>query len=151
VGTGKLKVNNNQVLPTKGMATITANRGLVAYKQQITNTKKNKSASYSFTAGKQVAGESVSIRQDIVHHRKWSTGKDGSKRLVDKLVYPGAGGDALVATTVTTTSASGKIKSRTKYNGVSQVGKLGEVSYGLTEAKFKSGIQKTPYVFPGSY
>ena len=33
---GKIKVNNNAVLPTKGTSVVTANRGLVNYKQQIT-------------------------------------------------------------------------------------------------------------------
>lgn len=150
VGSGKIKVNNNNVLPTKGTARITATRGLVSYKQAITNTRDNKTASYGFTAGRQGAGESVSIRKDMVHHQRWSTNKDGSREQVDKLVYPGKGGDALVATTVTTTSASGKMKSRTKYNGVSQVGKLGEVSYGMSEAQFKTGRGQTPYIFPGS-
>ncbi len=150
MGGGKMKVNDNKVLAAKGTNRVTANKGLVKFKQQIANNNNSRLASYAFTSGKQNAGESISIQKDIVHHSSWTTKKDGSKRKVDKLVYPGKGGDALVATTVTTTDKAGQSKSRTLYTGVSQVGTLGEVTYKLNETQFKQKRQQTPYIFPGA-
>ena len=153
VKSGQLKLQENGVLPTKGTWTMSATKGQLAYSQKLSNTAGNKSASYSYTApagkGKVGVSESITLRADQVHHRTWKTGNSGTKVQVDRLVYPGQGGDVLVQTTRTTTKKDGTTRSSTSYKGVSQVGKLGEISYTLSKDQFSVKRQRTPHVFSG--
>ena len=148
------KFQINGVLPVKGTHTMTATKGSVNYAQKISNTARDRSASYKFTGpggkGKMGVGESISIKQDIVHHRSWKLKADGSRVQTDRLAYPGGGGDVLLQTTTTTTRTNGTIKARTAYHGVSQIGKLGEVLYKLDKKQFTQKRNKLPFVFPGS-
>ena len=149
VKTGQLKLRENGVLPAKGTWTMSATKGQLAYSQKVSRT----GASYSFTApagkGKMGVSESVTLRPDLVQHSSWKTGKSGTKIKVDRMIYPGQGGDVLVQTTRTITKKDGTTRSRTSYKGVNQVGKLGEMSYGLTKDQFSTKRQKMPHVFSG--
>ncbi len=146
VKTGQLKLRENGVLPAKGTWTMSATKGQLSYSQKVSRS----GASYSYTApagkGKMGISESVSLRPDLVQHSSWKT---GSKIKVDRMIYPGQGGDVLVQTTRTITKKDGTTRSRTSFKGVSQVGKLGEISYGLSKDQFATKRQKMPHVFSG--
>jgi len=148
------KFQINGVLPTKGTHAITATKGSVSYAQNIANTAKDRSASYKYTGpggkGKMGLGESISIKQDVVHHRSWKLNGDGTKVQTDRLAYPSGGGDVLLQTTTTTTRTDGTFKARTSYHGASQIGKLGEVLYKLDKKQFTQKRNMMPFVFPGS-
>lgn len=151
--TNPIKVRDNSVLPTKGTWSMTATTGQLAYSQKLSNTRGNRAASYAYTMpngkGKMGVGESIAVKSDVVHHRSWKTNAKGTKVQTDRLAFPGRGGDALLQTTRTVTSKDGKIKTRTTYEGVSQVGKMGEIYYKLSREQFKQKRNTMPYVFPG--
>ena len=88
------KFQINGVLPTKGTHAMTATKGSVSYAQNIANTAKDRSASYKYTGpggkGKMGLGESISIKQDVVHHRSWKLKGDGTRVQTDRLASPRA-------------------------------------------------------------
>lgn len=149
----RIKVNHNLVLPSKGTWSMSATAGQLVYSQKQSSTRGNRHASYSYTMpgarGTMGVGESIQIKSDVVTHRSWKTTAKGTRVQTDRTAFPGRGGDALVQTTRTITKQDGSTKTRTTYEGVSQVGKVGEIFYKLSREQFQQKRNTLPYVFPG--